>query len=57
MEKIQNFFSDMPCDLSNQRTQPAQHFFDLSSSKHAQIPQISSVDRFTGVTPTRKCFT
>ena len=25
-EKIQDFFSDMPCDTSNQTTQPAQHF-------------------------------
>ena len=54
--KIQDFFSEMPCDLSNQTTQPAQHFFELFSSKHAHLTQISSINRFTGVTPTRKCF-
>ena len=56
MVKIEDLFSDMPCHLSNQTTQPAQHFFEIFSSKHAHLAQMSSINRFTGVTHTRKCF-
>ena len=36
MVKIQDFFTDMPCYLSNQTIQPAHYFFELFSSKHAK---------------------
>ena len=46
----------MPCDLSNQTPLPAQPFFELFNSKHAHLSQMRSIDSFTGMTPTRKCF-
>ena len=56
IEKIQDLFSDMPCHLSNQTAPPTQHFFELFSSKPAHLAHMNSIDRFTGVTPTRKGF-
>ena len=60
MVKIQDFFADVSCDLSNQTTQPAHHFFELFNSKHINWAQISSIDRltsyFSSMTPTIKCF-
>ena len=43
MVKIQDFFTDMPCYLSNQSIQPAHYFFELFSSEHAKQAQISSM--------------
>ena len=34
--KIQDFFTDMPCYLSNQTVKLAHYFFELFSSKHAK---------------------
>ena len=42
------FFSDMPCDISNQGTLPAYHFLELLNSEHLNLAQISSIDWLTG---------
>ena len=48
MVKIQDFFADVSCDLSNQTTQPAHYFFELFNSGHINRAQISSIDILTG---------
>ena len=45
---IQDFFSDMPWDLSNHTTLPTYNFFGLFRSKHLNVGQISITNRSTG---------
>ena len=60
MVKIQDFYFDMPCHLSNEATVPAHYFFEIFSLKHMEKAQISSTDRLTGsfisMTPAIKRF-
>ena len=60
MVKIQDVFSDMPCDLSNQTTLPALSFLNLFSSKYLYLVHISSIGRltcrFVSMSPTIKWF-
>ena len=37
MVKIQDFFTNMPRDLSKQTTHPTHHFFERFSSKHVNL--------------------
>ena len=49
IEKIQYLYSDMPCDLSDRTSLPAQNRF-----KEAHLAHMNSIDRFAGVTATKK---